>query len=609
MKNKYLSICSLVLALSFTSCLNDDFLDRSPIDKETEETVFTTYENFKMYAWGFYIKDGDKTIGTLKGYENYPQSGDESDMMFDSNDPIGLGWANNIISPSNISASSWRFSYVRKVNIMLDQIEASEMNDKDQKHMRALGYFFRAHEYFELMKRFGALPWLEHTVSTGDTDILYAKQDSREVVANNILSNLLYAEEHINPKGDGANTVNTNVVRALISRFGLFEGTWRKYHGAVDNVDGTKYLEASAKASESLISQNLGLISNYDDVFNSLSLKGQKSILLYKEYLEKQDDMGHDLTQRARNERLWEGTKRLVEHYLCVDGKPISTSDEYDGDQTIYDEFRNRDLRLYYTICPPYKVIKDGNSWKHTDNPHEREYIDFMNDLVNGDKQRKLLPVTGKELIVQIPNLTSVKVPGVDTQAGYYMYKYYNDYPGAIDNNKQGTDAPVFRMGEVLVNYAEVMFELGKFNQTVADQTINELRKRANVAPMLVASIHSAFDKFRDTNVDPVLWEIRRERTVELMGSGYRFEDVKRWKKGDYLNLQPMGVKINNMDEYDNDETLTKSLYNGADQPRYKNCVTYTQVPTPGWHVKCYLYPIPLKQTVLNPNLDQSPKW
>ena len=70
-----------------------------------------------------------------------------------------------------------------------------------------------------------------------------------------------------------------------------------------------------------------------------------------------------------------------------------------------------------------------------------------------------------------------------------------------------------------------------------------------------------------------------------------------------------MGVKLNNTDEYDNNVTLIKSLYNGANQPHYKNCVTYTQKPTPGWQNKCYLYPIPLKQTILNKNLDQNPEW
>lgn len=198
-----------------------------------------------------------------------------------------------------------------------------------------------------------------------------------------MLENLLYAEEHINEKGDGDNTVNPNVVRAFISRFGLYEGTWRKYHGSVDNVDGTKYLEASVKASQKLIDQNLGLMADYDDVFNSSSLKGQSSILLYREYLENESGKGHDLTQRTTGERLYEGSKKLVEQYLCADGRPISTSTVYDGDNTVYDEFRNRDLRLYYTICPPYKVTvsTDLSHWEYTGNAVEREYMDLMGKL------------------------------------------------------------------------------------------------------------------------------------------------------------------------------------------------------------------------------------
>ena len=308
MKKIYLSACLAAFLIGGTSCLNDEFLDKYPIDKETENTVFTTYDNFKMYAWGLYNK-------TLIAYQNYPQAGDVSDMLFDSNDARGIAWANNRMSASNVSADTWTFEFIRRVNLMLDNIENSQMTEKEKAHWRGVGYFFRAHEYFKLLQKFGDLPWLEHLVGTGDVDVLYAKQDSREVVANHMLENLLYAEEHINEKGDGDNTVNPNVVRAFISRFGLYEGTWRKYHGSVDNVDGTKYLEASVKASQKLIDQNLGLMADYDDVFNSSSLKGQSSILLYREYLENESGKGHDLTQRTTGERLYEGSKKLVEQY------------------------------------------------------------------------------------------------------------------------------------------------------------------------------------------------------------------------------------------------------------------------------------------------------
>lgn len=63
----------------------------------------------------------------------------------------------------------------------------------------------------------------------------------------------------------------------------------------------------------------------------------------------------------------------------------------------------------------------------------------------------------------------------------------------------------------------------GLSNQNVADKTINKLRPRANVALMKVAEIDETFDPDRDQTVDPILWEIRRERIVELMGEGFRF--------------------------------------------------------------------------------------
>ena len=45
-------------------------------------------------------------------------------------------------------------------------------------------------------------------------------------------------------------------------------------------------------------------------------------------------------------------------------------------------------------------------------------------------------------------------------------------------------------------------------------------------------------DPARDTTVDPVLWELRRERRVELMMEGRRGDDLRRWAKWEYLNSE-----------------------------------------------------------------------
>jgi hypothetical protein len=114
------------------------------------------------------------------------------------------------------------------------------------------------------------------------------------------------------------------------------------------------------------------------------------------------------------------------------------------------------------------------------------------------------------------------------------------------------TDAPIIRFGEVLMNYAEAAAELGQFTQADADKTINVLRNRnikknnvGNVLPKLPPMTVSGtsvlsngveiIDPDRDPTVSPLIWEIRRERCVELIFEGFRKNDLRRWKKYEYL--------------------------------------------------------------------------
>lgn len=605
MMKKYLSIITISFAL-FAGC-KKDYLNKFPQVDLTQQNAFQTSDNFKTYAWGLY--------DYFDGYGNqaqYPPTLVSEEFNSDNISQTIAGgqspYANQtkILSTTtnatgSLIISQWNFSYIRRVNIMLDNIDGSAMSQADKDHWRSVGYFFRALRYYDLIAAFGDVPWIEHTLTDTSNSVLFGARTPRDQVAKNVLDNLVWAEAHIKPAGDGNNTINVNVVQALISRFGLFEGTWRKYHGL---NDANTYLQACKTYSEKLLTTFPAIMSSYDDVFNSEDLTGKPGIILFKQYAA---NLRAHSNPRYAGSTSWNAdvTKDAVENYLCTDGKPISTSTVYAGDQNIYAAFRNRGRRLYFTVVPPFKVNASGSTFTYTANPADSEYIGLMNRLP-GNVNKKLPNTqwsptwtTGLTLSMSphFRNFNNGQPQGVG-ELGYFFWKFFNRIPLDGSNNSTN-DCPLFRIEETMVNYAEAMFELGSFDQGVADRTINKLRIRANVTPMVVANIDAGFDTKRDADVDPVLWEIRRERRVELFGDGFRFNDIKRWNKGVYFNKWALGAWVKNAD-FNN-----KLKINGGGAEGY---VEFHPKPV-GWLDKYYLEPIPPSELVLNKTLKQNPGW
>ncbi|HTN09188.1 RagB/SusD family nutrient uptake outer membrane protein [Agriterribacter sp.] len=604
---KQIRLYILLFALMQTASCSKDYLNKVPLDQQTEQTSFQTYNNFKTYAWGLYDLFDGYGQGPILNTATFLFEEANSDNLCYNESLNSNEWAYQLKTVPS-SGGDWDFSFIRRVNIMLDNIDQSKMSQKEKDHWRSVGYVFRCGRYIQLLSKFGDVPWLEHVVKDNNKDILYASRTSRDTVAQHILDNLLWAETHINPAGDGANTVNVHVVRALISRFGLFEGTWRKYHG-IGNAE--QYLNACVTASAKLAADFSALLPDYDHIFNSEDLAGKAGIILYRSYAAGQNVHG---VQRYLRTAAWyfDLTKDAVESYLCQDGKPISTSVLYQGDHSLSDEFRHRDRRLYFTVTPPYRVFTTtdatGNEitskntifWKHTGVEADKAYMDTMSLISSpGYKELPYLQWAGNVLraVPHFRNFNEGQGFAV-SQLGYYFYKFYNsttDATGFVNT----TDAPIFRVEEALLNYAEASYELGDFDQAIADLTINKIRKRVNMPNMIIAGIDGAFDINRDTDVEPVLWEIRRERRVELMGEGFRFNDLRRWKKGNYLNKQQLGLWIDNS-KYGNKLTIS-----GGGNEGY---VEYNTTPL-GWLEYYYLYPLPKDQLVLNKGLAQNPGW
>ena len=598
----------LVLISLFGSACNEDFLEELPAGSLVEETTFTNDNNFRTYSWGFYNtflayqSSSTALYGSNITHFNEEYHGDLFSNMRASSNAGASPWIwQRIIVPSQSRLWSTPYSEIRRANVMLDNIDGSELDENGKDHWRSVGLFFRSFAYFKLLRRYGGVPWIETALN--DNDNLKIPRDTRDLVAGNILRDLTFAEEHIR-EDDGKNTINVHVVRALISRFGLFEGTWRKYHG-LGGED--TYLQASADASGKLIAGFPNLHDNYDEVFNSESLEGINGILLYKAY--EFGVLQHIMTSRMRNSAgNWDLTKKAADMYLYKDGTPVGANPDFVGGNMLerdpYSEFRDRDNRMYYTIVPPFQVNTPGDDktsveWSHTGDPAHREYIDLMMGLSDAD--HKHLPSSNWQgfVVQKTPHFTTFNNgQGFNvTRTGYKLFKYYNELNTGIQN-ADFSDAPIFRMGEVMVNYAEAMFELeGAISQVVADQTINQLRARGGVAPLIIGAITA--DPRRDPEVDELLWEIRRERAIELMGERFRFDDLRRWKKmDDYAAKEKLGMYVVRADLGN-----TVPVQGGGSE----GYISWFGVP-PAFPDHYYLYPIPSNEVLLG-EMEQNPGW
>ena len=162
--NKYILCVSVSLCLLMSSCLNDEFLEVYPKGQQTEASVFTTYDNFKTYTWGLYNVFFGYTYDTGQTDEIF--RGDfESDNMIKGLDGYEGQWAYRKAKATDES-KDWDYDYIRRVNLMLDNIDHSEMSETEREHWRSVGYFFRSYKYFQMLSKFGDIPWVEHALTT-----------------------------------------------------------------------------------------------------------------------------------------------------------------------------------------------------------------------------------------------------------------------------------------------------------------------------------------------------------------------------------------------------------------------------------------------------------
>jgi hypothetical protein len=487
---KRLYFILFVLFISLSAC--DGYLDKKNLDTFDESNFWTSEGNMRLFAQGAYRA---YFTGYGSGYTwgNYFTGGAWSDEYSSSSI-----WTQNTATSGN----GWSFTYVRRANLIISRVDLLPEPDETKDHWRGVGRFFRAMEYADLARAFGDVPWYDSEVQITDTELSYKQRDPLEVVATKIMEDFQYAAENVRID-DGAQQINRDVVLAFMSRHLLYFGTFMKYHGLNTEVATTLLQQAVWAAGQLIDGGNYQVADDYRGLFTSEDLTGNPEMILFRQYEEAKAT--HCLVSYNNQEPQTGITLKMVETYLSSDGLPVKQSPLYDystdnGLRSYPGQFKNRDPRMAATLVDSVRISGAHTGYSTT-----------------GFPTLKFLPYTANSSDLV--------------------------YLGSTNT----TDAPVIRYGEVLLNYAEAAAELGQFTREVADKTINKLRARnipytdnklpamAVSGDVVMANGVAVDDPDRDPAVTPLLWEIRRERCVELMYEGFRRNDLRRWKKYEYL--------------------------------------------------------------------------
>jgi len=444
--------------------------------------------------------------------------------------------------------------------------------------------FIRAYCNFELLKRFGGYPVVDHELSL-DED-LNIPRSNYDACVNYIVGMLNEAAKDLpltwvsgtNYGSFGRTTKGAALaLKARVLLYAaspLFNDPAKANDGLEHGAYNLAKWEEAAEAAAAVINLKNGETPVYDlfTVARSVTIGGvSQTITAYSNFfntltnnseiiLSRMEGNGTGLEAnnapvsytgaRGYTNPTWE----LASAYEMIDGTPFNWNNPAHRENP----FDNREPRFASTIN------HNGSIW----------HVGYTVETFEGGKDND-------------PNNTN------NTRTSFYLRKFQQIY-----NNWPSTEVashcfPLLRYAEVLLNYAEAMNEAyGPDNDPegygmTARQAIELIRIRAGFTGNqdLTATVPIG-------NQNLMRDAIRHERRIELAFEEHRHLDVRRWKIA---------------------ETVFNQNVSGLRIVRNRDAYTYTVVPNVNTRVfdagKMYLYPFPQSEMARNKNLIQNTGW
>ncbi|WP_214225966.1 RagB/SusD family nutrient uptake outer membrane protein [Pedobacter sp. B4-66] len=560
MKTKYIVLLIALSILSLGSCKKA--LDMAPDGKITMDEIFADNEKVKAFLNSCYSNmpsKGTKYFFWSRGPVVWSDEAWDTDAEAESWIMAGRMYNGGASAADHPVETNWDaegngkywpryWSAIRNCTIFLSRIDAvTASTDKDKSRWKAEAHLLRAYYYSELLKWFGPSLPIEREPYDFAGDFSKVKREKYYDVVKFIIEDCDAAlasnelEWRITTGNEGGR-VNKAMAEAIKSKMILFAASplyneGNDYWQEAYDVNKTSLANLRAKGFE--LYNKVNFPQTY--LSNDAYLGPDKNVhtAIYNEYFTQTmaysgDPVDKETLYQSRDGQgnVWNidgigaqdgyksGTcpsQELVDAYETIDGKPVlnlanpyldekHVQPNYNSENKLYDPnnpYANRDPRFYASIY--YNGSKRYANWNFSESPES-----FENYPALMGKRARIIATYVDEPQTGIHASTRKA-----TRTGYFERKFLHPNAGT-DNNIAGANWKLFRLGEVILNFAEAAAEAGKLDE--ATIAVNEIRSRAGM-PAIPAGLPK----------DQLILRVRNERRVELAMEENRYFDVRRW--------------------------------------------------------------------------------
>lgn len=545
MKKRYLTILSVMAAVTMVSC-QDDFLDKQPLDKLSEEAVFNSAALCESYVNALYnvlpdpFQEGN--IGTISDEGFFRYGGSSTRYIADgSMTPSNVmyeeegGQAHNTRT-TTLNIWNRAYEWIYRMNYLLNYINenGTEMDDESRDRLVGEVYFLRAWAYYNLIQRYAGVPIITKTY--GLDDEYNAKRDNFDDCVDFILKDLESAEKLLPEKENCVlGRINKDIVLALRCRVTMLAAS--PLFNDPENPTGSIFRgqydfngkwERAYKAAKAIVDRaDVDGAYSLDDTYDGFWKDVNSPELIWAKYFISNADPDVNSTKKAQlyysvvyfnGWTSFNPTQAMMLDYEMTNGKKIFEPDSgYDPDHP----FENRDPRFYYSCAAPF------SKYCNTDNEgyHENElllYLLYENTTIDDFAAGKTEPAWTSR---------GTHLWHATNTMGLELNKWYIPEKPITESEVGSVLYPWFRLGEMYLNLAECAYMLGYEDE--CRTYINKVRQRADVMMPEVAETGEA------------LWDrVVNERRIELAFEFIRYFDLRRWKTAEfYENIPFAGMR------------------------------------------------------------------